>query len=662
MKRKLLILGIAALLLISGVMVGLAANDKSNVPPNIEEKPEVTEQVPPKSPDEPSVVTNVVVTQDRGFQMPIFRETVIVYFKEMPVPLEAFASRYGGKLIFAKPDIKLAAFETRAVGEPGKTGQKTLDFIDEVSKNSLVETAYRDGFIFTSPDKVYTIGPKITYPEDLIKQGGEYVPNEIIVGFWRMPPSLEEFATKYGVALKRVNEGLLSATFDVDDVSEFIKIISTDPYVRYVEPNSVYSIGYTPNDPKWNFQWGSRKIYTPEAWDYQKGSTGVTVAVLDTGVDYNHEDLAGRVIQGWNFVNNNSNPMDDHNHGTHVAGIVGAIMDNNKGIAGVAQVNILAVKVANSNGYLTLDNLAAGINYSADYGANIISMSVWGYTYSNKVEEATKYAYDIKGALLVAISGNAGDNQIAYPANYSTVIAVGATNSSDKRASFSNYDANLELVAPGVDINSTIRNNLYANDSGTSMAAPHVAGVAALVWSQNPSFSNQKVRNVLTGTAVDLGTAGKDNEYGYGKVNAYAAVTKGKLLSSNSGVLSAGGSYTYSVSVPAPSIVTVVMAGNENADFDLYAKWNSPPTTSSYDARGYSSTSLEYFPIEGSGTLYILVRPYSGSGNWKSWVLSGLYSDSGRKTGTLTGSGNSQTYSHSGTGIAYAFNSGPDGK
>lgn len=159
------------------------------------------------------------------------------------------------------------------------------------------------------------------------------------------------------------------------------------------------------------------------------------------------------------------------------------------------------------------------------------------------------------------------------------------------------------------------------------------------------------------------GNTGKDIYYGYGKVNAYAAVTKGKILSSpQSGTLSGtGASYTYSVSIPAPSIVAVVMAGNEIADFDLYAKWGSPPTTSSYDARGYTSYSMEYFPIQGSGTLYVMVRSYSGSGAWKSWVVGGLYTDSGRQTGTLSGTGASQTYSHNGNGIGYAFNSGPDG-
>ncbi|MCX9013172.1 MAG: S8 family peptidase, partial [Candidatus Methanoperedens sp.] len=302
-------------------------------------------------------------------------------------------------------------------------------------------------------------------------------------------------------------------------------------YVRHAEPNGIVHSGSTPNDPKWNLQWGPRKIYAPEAWDYQKGSTTVVIAILDSGVDYNHEDLAGRVYQGYDFVNNDSDPMDDriNSHGTHVAGIAGAIMNNSKGIAGVAQSNIFAVKVLNNNGDGTTGNLASGIRYAANNSAKIISMSIWAYINDPDVEAASNYAYYTKGSLLVAGSGNSGIEQILYPAALDTVIAVGATDSNDQRASFSNYGSRLELVAPGVDINSTIRNNQYANESGTSMAVPHVSGVAALIWSQYPTFSNEKVREVLRNTAVDLGSSGKDIEYGYGKVNAYAAVTSNML-------------------------------------------------------------------------------------------------------------------------------------
>ncbi len=288
---------------------------------------------------------------------------------------------------------------------------------------------------------------------------------------------------------------------------------------------------HTPNDTYWSNQWGPGNIYAPQAWDIQKGSTDVTIAILDTGVDYNHEDLAGRVIQGWNFVNNNSEVMDDYNgsHGTRVAGIAGAIMDNSKGITGIAQSKLLAVKTCNFMGICTWPSITDSIYYAADNGAKVISMSIKKDTNDSAAERAVNYAYNTKGALLVACAGEAyfgnGTEFIAYPGNFSNVIAVGATDSNDQRASFSNYGAKLELVAPGDNIYSTTRNNEYGYDSGCSMSVPHVSGVAALVWSKYPTLSNNEVRQILTNTADDLGSPGRDIYYGYGKVNAYSAVS-----------------------------------------------------------------------------------------------------------------------------------------
>lgn len=175
--------------------------------------------------------------------MPFFREDVVVYFKEMPASIEEFASRYGGKLIFAKQDIKMAAFETNPVGRPGEVSKATLNFISEVSKNLLVEKAFHDGFMFTRPDKEYLPEPKLTYPEDM---RDEYVPNEVIVGFWRFPPSLEDFAYRYSGKLMNFDDAdnvLLSAKFETSNITEFIKKISTNPYVRYAEPNGIVRIG-----------------------------------------------------------------------------------------------------------------------------------------------------------------------------------------------------------------------------------------------------------------------------------------------------------------------------------------------------------------------------------------------------------------------------------
>lgn len=178
--------------------------------------------------------------------MPFIREDVIVYFKEMPASLEEFASSYGGKLIFAKQDIRLAAFETVPIGRTGQTSQSTLNFINEVSKDSRVEKAYRDEFEFIRPDREYSPEPELMYPEDM---KDEYVPNTVIVGFWRHPPSLEEFASRHGGKLIYYEEVLMFAGFEVSNISEFISKVSTDPYVRYAHPDGIGSIfGSTSGD------------------------------------------------------------------------------------------------------------------------------------------------------------------------------------------------------------------------------------------------------------------------------------------------------------------------------------------------------------------------------------------------------------------------------
>jgi hypothetical protein len=237
MRKSLTIyIGLLILLIVSGVTAVLLIPDKGNESSNISDLQK--EKLPDNQRD--TVVTNVVNESGIGeLPMPVFREDVIVYFKEMPLSLEEFASKYGGKPIFIKQDINMAAFETNPTGRTGEISQRTLDFINETSKDPSVEKAYQDGFIFTDPNKVYTLEPKITYPEDLKKQGGGYVPNEIIVGFWRMPPSPEEFASKYGATLKSIDEGLLSVTFETNDASGFIERISMDSYVRYAEPNGL---------------------------------------------------------------------------------------------------------------------------------------------------------------------------------------------------------------------------------------------------------------------------------------------------------------------------------------------------------------------------------------------------------------------------------------
>jgi len=307
-------------------------------------------------------------------------------------------------------------------------------------------------------------------------------------------------------------------------ISPFMSEINTAEILTYAEPNFKYKANFIPNDPDWNKQWGPAKIGADLAWDKQLGNESVLVAVIDTGIDWNHPDLAANYVPlGYDWVNNDTDPMDDHGHGTHCAGIIAATLNNSIGMAGLAQVRIMAEKGLDQHGQGYEDDLANAIIHAVDQGANILSNSWGGYEESTLLHDAIKYAYE-HGVLIVAAAGNEAWNIKAYPAAHDEVIAVTATNVSDNPASFTNFGNWVELAAPGVHIYSTIYDNGYIYLSGTSMACPHVSGVAALVWSQFPNATRDWVRLWLRYTADDLGEPGFDVYYGYGRINAEKAV------------------------------------------------------------------------------------------------------------------------------------------
>jgi len=267
-------------------------------------------------------------------------------------------------------------------------------------------------------------------------------------------------------------------------------------------------------------------IDAPEAWGIGTGSTGTMIAVIDTGVYYTHDDLNdGRVRTDidWDYVNNDNDALDDNGHGTHVAGIIAAETNNGFGTAGVMwQARILPLKVCNSRGSCNSDHIAQAIKYAANQGARVINMSLGG-SCSSVIADAMNYAHFDKGAVVVAAAGNNGSG-VNFPAKHDLAIAVGATDKSDKIASFSSRGDGLDVMAPGVSIMSTVPKNGHDTLSGTSMASPYVAGVAGLLLAQRPNLTNEQVRDILRGSADDLGTVGKDSTYGYGRANAFKAL------------------------------------------------------------------------------------------------------------------------------------------
>ena len=296
--------------------------------------------------------------------------------------------------------------------------------------------------------------------------------------------------------------------------------------VEYAELNRKRFAVMTPNDPYYNQQYGLSIINGPGGWDIERGqSNGIKIAIVDTGADFSHPELAGKLTGGWDFVNNNSIAQDDNGHGSHVAGIAAAATNNALGVAGLSWgAQIMPVKVLDSEGSGTDETVSNGITYAVDNGAKVISLSLGGYDFSQTMQNATDYAFN-HGVMVLAAAGNDGDGTVIYPAGNSNVIGVAATDSKDKRAYFSNFNSSVDVSAPGVDIISSYIGGGYAYGSGTSMATPFASGLAALVFSQNPSLSINQAYNTVTQNSDDLGPSGWDPYYGFGRINAYNAIS-----------------------------------------------------------------------------------------------------------------------------------------
>ena len=304
----------------------------------------------------------------------------------------------------------------------------------------------------------------------------------------------------------------------------FLIEISELSGVKFIEPNFYYEKALIPNDSEYSYQWAPQLIGMEETWDIQMGSSSVIVAILDTGIDYTHPDLSGQYLPlGYDFINDDSDPMDDDGHGTLIAGIIAATINNGIGIAGIADVSIMAEKILDSPGYGTAENLASGIDHAVAQGVHIISISAGGFSYSQLVNDSVQNAINA-GVLVISAAGDYGVSDLYYPAALSGVFAVGATDSSDNIVYYSNYGDWIDISAPGDSIYTTWLSNNYLGFSGTSAASPHVAGLAALLLSEFPSYTSDQIYNLIETTAVDLGDPSYDIYYGWGRINAYAAI------------------------------------------------------------------------------------------------------------------------------------------
>jgi subtilisin family serine protease/chitodextrinase len=338
-----------------------------------------------------------------------------------------------------------------------------------------------------------------------------------------------------------------------------------DPAVEDAQPNFIYQVDNVPNDPfyssvgawgqAYDDMYGMKKINAPAAWDQTTGSKNIVVASIDTGVDRNHEDLKDNMwvndkeipgngidddkngfvddYYGWDFANNDNDPIDDHGHGSHTVGTIAGSGNNGLGVVGVNWTSrVMALKALDSNGAGYSDRLGAALQYAADMGARVSSNSWGGNGFDGLVNDSVNYEH-AKGMVTVVAAGNSNTDALDFtPASDDAAITVAASDWNDAKASFSNYGSKIDVAAPGVNILSVRAavNNMctgtrvvatnYCVVSGTSMATPHVAGLAALLLAKNPNLTNEEIRQILRTSATDLAPAGKDSSFGFGRIDA----------------------------------------------------------------------------------------------------------------------------------------------
>lgn len=470
---------------------------------------------------------------------------------------------------------------------------------------------------------------------------GDFVPGRLLVKFKEnmVTATTAKVLTEYGMTyvshLYASPVQLLQVP--VGQELALMKQLNADPRVDYAEPDYIYRAFGAPNDPKYSYQWAhTERLQSAAAWDITTGSDAVIIAVIDTGIDEMHPDLKEKIVAGYDFVEGDTTPHDLNGHGTHVAGIAAALTNNSEGVAGMSwNARIMPLRVLDASGSGWSSDIISAINWAFTHGAKVLNLSLGGTGYSQSMQNAVTTATNA-GSLVIAAMGNcrtAGNgcseaNPTSYPAAYNNVMAVAATNRSDGYAYYSQYGAHCDIAAPGGAIytnditggiystmptyNVTLTIKDYGYLQGTSMATPYVSGLAALIWSAAPGLTPAQVQQVIQNTAVDLGPAGWDQNYGYGRIAPLAALQ--------------------SVVLSAPTLSAISNPENDGA---YSVSWSAVSGATGYtlqedDNAGFSSPATRYSgaatqtAISGQavGTWYYRVRATAGGvqSDWSNVV------------------------------------------
>lgn len=461
--------------------------------------------------------------------------------------------------VVAKAGLSRSNLARPGLPNPGQNGDLSIPWERSLGLLSMAIAVLVVALLAGNSQAAYGDSPPLYEYSTLGTAKGrpEYVPGQLIVEFAPTTgPTLQsQVLESFGL---HVIDRLAATPFVLVELEPDQKPMAIaqellqHPAVASAEPNYYRYAHFAPNDTYFSYQWHFPQIQMQQAWDQSTGA-GATVAVVDTGVAYETygsfqqaPDLAGTTfVPGYDFINNDSHPNDDNSHGTHVAGTIAQTTNNSQGVAGIAfDARIMPVKVLDASGTGSAWQVAQGIQWATDHGANVINLSLGSSSGSSVEHDAVQYAYD-HGVTVVASAGNDGTSPVEYPAAYDVVISVGAVRYDETLSYYSSYGSALDLVAPGGDTSVDQNGDGYGDGvlqqtfnpntqdptdfryyffQGTSMASPHVTGAAALLIARGVATTPDEVRTALESTAKDLGVPGWDNRYGYGLIQVADAL------------------------------------------------------------------------------------------------------------------------------------------